>query len=53
MDQMVEDVEWLLTTGETPLRWPERVGSPSAAALNQTLRRAERPDLATHLDSYC
>lgn len=51
--QVVEDVLWLIETGETPLRWPERVGSPSHSALNQMLRRAKRPDLAAMLDPYC
>lgn len=51
--QVVEDVQWLHETGESPIRWPKRVGSPSHGALNQTLRRAGRQDLAKRLDPYC
>lgn len=48
--QMVDDVEWMLETGEHPLRWADRVGAPSVSALHQMLRRSGRQDLAQHLD---
>lgn len=51
--QVVEDVKWLVETGEHPLRWPERVGSPNCVALNQMLRRAKEHKLAAMLDPYC
>lgn len=52
MAQVVEDVKWLVETGEHPLRWPERVGSPNCMALRQMLRRAKESKLAAMLDPY-
>ena len=47
---VVEDVEWLLQTGEThPETVARRVGFKNTAALHKALRRAERVDLIARL----
>lgn len=50
--QVVADVKWLVETGEHPLRWPERVGSPNCAALSRMLGRAKEHKLAAMLNPY-
>ena len=46
IDAVVEDVEWLLTTGELhPESVAHRTGYRTAASLYAALRRAERRDL--------
>ena len=46
---LVEDVEWLLSTGEHPDRIATRLGM-TRHALTQAMRRAGRRDLANPLD---
>lgn len=43
---LIEDVEWLLESGEHPGNIVPRVGKPSSNALSRSLARAGRPDLA-------
>ena len=44
-EDIIEDVEWMLDTGEAPERIPQRLGT-TPAALTKRMRRAGRPDLA-------
>ena len=43
--ERVEDVEFLLTGGESPTRIPSRLGL-SGTAITRSMYRASRPDLA-------
>lgn len=49
---LVEDVQFLLDTGEWPSRIAHRVGAPNPAALAATMRRAGRQDLAYRVNPY-
>jgi hypothetical protein len=49
--QLIEDVEWLLKSGEYPPRVAQRVGR-TPGGLCKLLRRAGRPDLANPFEPY-
>lgn len=49
--ELIEDVEWLIETGEYPPRAARRLGT-TQQALERRLRRAGRHDLANYFTPY-
>lgn len=48
-DALIEDVEWMVETGESGINIPRRLGT-APSSLTKRLRRAGRPDLAAYID---
>ena len=51
-ESVVEDIAWMVTTGEWPERIAARAGLPSAATAARLLHRRGRHDLAKVFDRF-